>query len=92
MMRVAPIRAQALVAMPPNAKAIDDYNPPETHWRDAALRAQLVRAPGVVLAGRRVMLSSPRPRPAAALAPHAGGGPFLLLPPQRISVTIYGLP
>jgi len=29
MMRVAPIRAQALVAVPPNAKAIHTYNPPE---------------------------------------------------------------
>jgi hypothetical protein len=29
MMRVAPISAQALVAVPPNAKAIHNHNPPE---------------------------------------------------------------
>jgi hypothetical protein len=29
MMRVAPIRALALVAVPSNAKAIHHYNPPE---------------------------------------------------------------
>jgi len=79
-MRVAPIRAQALVAVPSNAKAIHNYNPPEPVGVTTPSARNWFARPALFRQADAYCSPSPRPRPAAALAPHAGGGPLLSSP------------
>jgi hypothetical protein len=79
-MRVAPISAQALVAVPPSAKAIHNYNPTEPGGATMPLRAT----------GPRARRCSDRPTlrsllrqglgPPPHCPPRPGGGPFLSSP------------